>query len=92
VKEATSKTSCGKGLRGFELDVATWNTPDRTCVLEGIAASASRNDRFLGRARTTEVLASSMPSGSNPENGHVRTKRLQPGAGRKRPNAPQDSR
>ena len=37
-------------------------------------------ERFLGRALagTTEVLASSMPSGSNAGNGHVRIKRPNP--------------
>jgi len=41
---------------------------------QGIAAFASEIERFLGRALagTTEVLASSMPSGSNAGNGHVR--------------------
>ncbi len=40
----------------------------------------ARKEPFLGRALagTTEVLASSMPSGSNAGNGHVRIKRVMP--------------
>ena len=46
----------------------------------GFVSSRPANERFLERAlaRTTEVLAPSMPSGSNAGNGHVRTKRPSP--------------